>query len=337
MTQYKIEIEIAEGLEAICQREVQDVIHTDTRVHKGALAFTHKGDLARLETLSTINAVNVVLDFPIPRPKALLGHQHFNLLVRTIRSIDSLRDAKTLYIDAAGSNSSVMQRIKAELASALNVVVSEDGGDIWLRMRHNKPHGWQVLIRTTQRPLATRRWRVCDMPGALNAPVARAMIHLATSLNHNQRTANIMSGSGTLMIEHCLEFPESIVFGCEIAADALECAEKNAVAADVASRIKQIQCDACNLPFLDDSLDTIYADLPFGQLVGSHEANQVLYPQVMAEAARVMRAGGKMVAITHQVRLMSQVLRQNSNWTIVSENRVSLRGLHPRMFLLERV
>ena len=34
--------------------------------------------------------------------------------------------------------------------------------------------GWETLVRTTPRPLATRYWRVCNYEAALNATVAHA-------------------------------------------------------------------------------------------------------------------------------------------------------------------
>ena len=50
------------------------------------------------------------------------------------------------------------------------------------------------------------------------------------------------------------------------------------------------------LPFPENSFDVITADLPWGQLIGSHQENEWLYPAVLAEAARVIAQGGRFCA-----------------------------------------
>jgi 23S rRNA G2445 N2-methylase RlmL len=90
------------------------------------------------------------------------------------------------------------------------------------------------------------------------------------------------------------------------------------------------------LPFADGCCDALCADLPFGHLVGSHEENVVLYPAMLREAARVARRGASLVVITHEVRLMTAVLAKIEEWRVETVLRVTLGGLHPRIFLLRR-
>ena len=79
------------------------------------------------------------------------------------------------------------------------------------------------------------------------------------------------------------------------------------------------------------------ADLPWGQLLGSHEDNLKLYPLVLAEAARVAAPGARAVFITHEIRLMERTLRDFADrWTTQKEVRVFQGGLHPRIYLLAR-
>jgi 23S rRNA G2445 N2-methylase RlmL len=91
-----------------------------------------------------------------------------------------------------------------------------------------------------------------------------------------------------------------------------------------------------NLPFSDDSFDALCADLPFGQLVGSHEENQWLYPAILAEASRVARSKARFVVVTHEVRLMDTTLENLNTWKLVNKQMITLSGLHPRIYILER-
>ncbi|MCL4255757.1 MAG: RNA methyltransferase, partial [Anaerolineae bacterium] len=169
------EIETTEGLEFITQQElipfIQNKVIRDVHIQKGAIqCICSRPEI--LYRLKTAVSVYVCVSYAVPRPKALLGHEHFSRILKTIEFVRENMDTpcKTFYISAAGSDSSVMERIKSEIASATGLLEAEQG-DMLLRIRRSK-HGWDVLTRLTNRPLATRAWRVCNMEGALNAPVA---------------------------------------------------------------------------------------------------------------------------------------------------------------------
>ena len=89
--------------------------------------------------------------------------------------------------------------------------------------------------------------------------------------------------------------------------------------------------DATKLKLPDASIDVLCADLPWGQLPGSHETNATLYPQVLAEAGRVAAPQARAIFITHEIRLMERVLRDCAAlWTLQQEVKVFQGGLHPR-------
>ncbi|MFO7169739.1 MAG: RNA methyltransferase, partial [Chloroflexota bacterium] len=90
-------------------------------------------------------------------------------------------------------------------------------------------------------------------------------------------------------------------------------------------------------PLPDASVSVLMADLPFGQLVGSHRDNEVLYPRIVAEAARVAAPGARMVLLTHEVRLLERVAaEQRGSWELVRTVRVRSSGMTPRLFLFRR-
>jgi len=80
----------------------------------------------------------------------------------------------------------------------------------------------------------------------------------------------------------------------------------------------------------------LVADLPFGQLVGSHRENQTLYPSLLREAARIAQTDAGFALITHEIRLIEALLRHDPRWRTEQVWPITLGGLHPRIYLLRR-
>ncbi len=344
---YFCEADVAAGLEEVALAELRRVLGGNARslqmTRTGVVSFEYTGDITRLLRPRTVLAIYFLQRFAVPRPKALLGDANFRRIVQMIATIRTLSpdDAyQTLYLSAAGSDSSVMNRLKEEIGKQAGLkVVSPNGheGDLHLRVRRTpgSGSGWEVLARITPRPLGARPWRVRNMEGALNATVASAMVRL-TKPETGDRFLNIACGSGTLLIERAVSGPSTRLLGCDLSTDALDAARENVAAAGYAGRIELRQEDARTLDLPDGSIDVICADLPFGNLVGSHDGNLTLYPALLAEAARVARPEARFVLITHEVRLMETLLEESDLWKLEETKKVVLGGLHPRIFVLRR-
>jgi tRNA G10 N-methylase Trm11 len=123
--------------------------------------------------------------------------------------------------------------------------------------------------------------------------------------------------------------------GCDTSDEALACARSNLLAAGHTTP-ELHGWDARALPLPDASVSALAADLPFGHLVGSHAQNVELYPAILREAARVAVPGAPFALITHEVRLAEDSLAQLPAWQVDQVLRVTLGGLHPRIFLLRR-
>jgi tRNA (guanine6-N2)-methyltransferase len=332
-------------LEKIARRELREqfqhrVEFVDTRVSPGVLRFSYVGNLYQLLKLQTIQAVYLVRGYPIPRPKAFLGDQHFKALLAQIAAVRDLSPKEayqTLYISAAGSESSVMIRLRDELAAKTGLQASSEEGDLLIRLRHppGDSESWEALVRLSPRPLATRPWRVCNWEGALNATVAHAMAFL-TQPKPDDVYLNLACGSGTLLVERLAQETVQNAIGYDTDELALECARRNIEAAGFAEQIKLRQGDIRSLPMPDKSVDAICADLPFGHLVGSHDDNVTLYPEVLREAGRVLKPGGCCVILSHEVRLMESLLDGAGLWDTEQIIRVAQGGLYPRIFVLRR-
>jgi tRNA (guanine6-N2)-methyltransferase len=342
---HEIEVDVLEGLERFAHAELEERhgkrLQFMPAARASTLRFRYVGDLAGLLGLRSVVAVYLVLRFAIPRPKALLGNQQLGELLEAIMTAIDLaprRAYQTLRLSAAGENSAVLTRLKDELAQPLGLEIAADEGDLLLRLRPAaRRDGWEVLVRLTPRPLATRAWRVCNLPGSLNATLAHAMMRM-TNPSPDDTVLNVGCGSGTLLIERLALGPARQAIGCDLDPAALECARANLRAAGLAKVARLELWDAGEMPLPDAGMSVICADLPFGQLVGSHTTNAAFYPRVFAEAARVARPGGRMVLLTHEVRLLEQVAaRFADQWVPIEHLRAHSGGMTPVVALYGRV
>jgi ubiquinone/menaquinone biosynthesis C-methylase UbiE len=338
---FDCEADVLEGLERFAQAEIVERLGVDSRLiaseRAGAVRFRYAGDLRLLLDLRSIVAIYVVRRFAVPRPRALLGHQHFEALLRliaTTRSLAPPESYQTLHLSAAGAESSVLTRLKFDLCERTGLALAPDEGDLLLRLRRAVGAlGWEVLVRLSPRPLATRPWRVCNMPGALNATLAHCMMRLSEPTQEDI-LINLACGSGTLLVERLALGAARSLIGCDIQPTALDCARSNLHAAGFDGLVRLELWEAGRLPLPDASVNMICADLPFGQLVGSHRQNEVLYPQIFAEAMRIAAPGARMVLLTHEVRLLERVAAQYvSQWQLHEVLPVRAGGMTPRVYL----
>jgi len=341
---YECEADVLEGLEDFAYDELSARLGQRVRFGEperpGTLRFSYSGDLAALLALRSVVAVYLVEYFDIPRPKALLGNQQIGQLSATIDAAIKLAPTgafSSLRLSAAGEDSAVLTRLKNELAQRFGLTVASEEGDLLLRLRRAaRDDGWEVLVRLTPRPLATRAWRVCNFPGSLNATLAHA-IAVLTEPERDDVLLNIACGSGTLLIERLALGHVRQAIGCDTDPAALDCARRNLAAAGYAGKVRLEQWDAGAMLLPDASVSVIVGDLPFGQLISTHRQNEELYPRVLAEAARVARPGATMALLTHEVRLLERIAaRFTAQWEVLGVLRVRSGGMTPAVTLYHR-
>jgi 23S rRNA G2445 N2-methylase RlmL len=331
------ELEIVPGLEKLTL-DLLLAWHPPTVVlqtAKGRILFSTQVPLPATP-LSAAIAIYQVMVLPLPRPKALLGHQHWRSLMHAVGDTVRSMRPQTVSIGAAGKESAVMQRLLTQLAQELGLQPVEKG-DLHLRLRPSliETGCWDVLIRMTARPWATRAWRIHNMPGALSGPVAAAVAAIANP-QPGAQVLNSGSGSGTLLIEMARQTPDVLLHALDNDPATLDICQEHCAAASVRLRLLLL-ADATLLPFANSTFDHIVCDLPFGQLVGSRPAIEHAYPRWLAESARVLRSGGQMIAITHSIRLLDKVLAEQARiWHMRSVLPITLNGLHPRIYVLQR-
>jgi SAM-dependent methyltransferase len=338
-----LEGEFVPGLEPFMSDEFEPFGERITRLtleSPDTFSVRFSGDMRDLLTLRTVSALYLKQSYVIPRPSVLLAPEFFRVLVAQIERVLKLHPAdafKTFRISAAGDESPTFLRIRQAISSQTRLRYADDEADLLIRVRPTPDHeGWETLIRISPRPLVTRNWRVFNLLGALNATVAAAMIEVCYPLPRD-RFLNVMSGSGTLLIERLRRCPARVAIGCDVDRQALKGSRLNISAAHLSEQAHVMRADATRMPFAPNSFDVICGDLPWGQMVGSHEQNTVVYPRLLRETARVAAPGAKLVLLTHDMRLFEELIERNAPWwTLKDAIQVTQGGLHPRIYLFQR-
>ena len=299
-----------------------------------------RGPWDQLLGLRTIVAAFAVLTFPVPRPRSLTSGEYLPEIVETIRAVrqlDPVPRPASFRFDAAGHGSAGFRRLAEELARATGLAHDQDDGDLVLRFRRaaERPAGWDVLVRLSTRPLSDRPWRVRNFPGAANATVAAAMARL-TRPRPDDRVANLLCGSGTLLVERLLAGPARLAVGVDRDRAVLEDCRANLAAAGLTDRAELVQADVADDAWLAGGpYDVLLADPPWGTLVGDHAANQDLYATLLERAHRAAAPGARLAVLTHEIRLMERCLdRARGLWEPEDVTRVYQKGHHPRIYLL---
>ena len=298
--------------------------------------FTFAGEPERLLSLATAQSLLLRRDFAVQRPRTLLSPEHMTALVELIRRAQGFGRPPTGFrFDAAGAGSPTMRRIAARLEERLGMPWDPENGDCLITFRPGR-RGWEVLCRVGNRPLASRAWRRVDYPVSLNAVIASCMVEL-TRPRREQRCLNLMCGGGTLLIERLLRRGADAAVGLDISREALTASRGNLAAAGLAERVQLVHGDARATGFPGASFDAVTADLPWGELQGSHGTNRDLYGATLAEAGRLCRPGGILVVLTQDIPALQAALTElRPAWEVLDERRIVQRGGRPLCLTLRR-
>ncbi|HEV2639656.1 MAG TPA: methyltransferase [Actinocrinis sp.] len=300
------------------------------------------GPLAPLLDLTTVVAPFLVLSFPVPRPKSLLEYEYLSVIVAAMREAVDLnrrRPPQSFRIEAAGSDSPVMRALARELEEASGLPEDPADGECVLRLRRTpeQDEGWDALIRISTLPLSARPWRVEGYAAAVNATVAAAMVRVSGP-RAEDRVANLMCGSGTLLVERLLAGPAACAVGVDSAQSALAAAADNLEAAGLTDQVDLLETDLRDDEWLRTGpFDCLYADPPWGDKSGRHTENEALHLMLLRRAYAGAAEGARLVVLTHEIRFMERCLRATSDmWRLEYEARIFQKGHHPRIYLLAR-
>lgn len=146
-----------------------------------------------------------------------------------------------------------------------------------------------------------QRGKARHLPASLRPALAGAIVAL-TEPERDDVFLDPMAGAGTILAERAAAGPFAEIHGGDVSPEAVAAMQENL--RGVKGRIYTSRWDARRLPMEDGSVDKVAVNLPFGKQVGDPEKLPALYRDVLAEIARVLRPGGRLVALAGDARAL---------------------------------
>lgn len=205
-------------------------------------------------------------------------------------------------------------------ADELRIVCNNDKCGVFLRPRN------VADTRFTYRKRA--------LPASIHPVQAACLARYALSFVSaaRPRTLDPFCGSGTLLFELERAVPTALI-GVDLSERALDAARENATAAHSGARFvhKDILKFEPREPF-----DLILANMPFGNRVGTHSANEALYRDFAHALPKLLASDGVAVLYTMEHRLLASCLKNEPGLVVAAELATEAGGLNPRVTVVRK-
>lgn len=176
-----------------------------------------------------------------------------------------------------------------------------------------------VAVRVADRPCHRRGYKRATVPGTLHPPLAAAMIRLA-GVRGGHTIVDPCCGAGTLLVEAGIAVPDLRLLGADRDETALRAARDNAGGVPAG----WLSADAARLPLATGSADRVVVNPPWGRQVPPRGALAARPERLWAQARRVLRPDGRLVALLYdgdQARAM-----ERHGFTITHTRTVRIAG-----------
>jgi len=165
------------------------------------------------------------------------------------------------------------------------------------------------------------------LSGALKASVAHAMV-LISEPDDTDVFLDPFCGTGTIPYERSF-YDAFAILASDSSQERLQVARRNL------PDYIGINCwDACHTELSDHSVTKIVTNLPWGKQIRVEDID-CLYLHFLKEAKRILDPKGKIVLLTDQEESLDKGSRMN-HFKMKKISTLSLHGMHPSIFLLEK-
>jgi tRNA G10 N-methylase Trm11 len=283
----------------------------------------------------------VLVDVPLPRtrnvPAALsraLTREALDAALPEHHALASRRRGRSyrVVVRVAGKQPFRREDVEASFGRAVGSLLPHW---VWTREKAAVEVWVQIIgeraiigLRLTDDAFGQRRYKRAHLPASLKPTVARALVAWSAP-RPDDVVLDPMAGAGTILRERADASPATLVAGGDLDAEAVAAASANA-----GRQTSVLRWDAARLPVRNACIDAIITNPPYGR---QHEAVQgidKLYRAMLAEAARVLRHGGRAVVLTGEPAVLGRVMP--ASFRTRATHRLLLRGLPVTAFVLER-
>jgi len=183
-------------------------------------------------------------------------------------------------------------------------------------------------------PDARYPWRCETIPASIHPATAAALVRYARKLVGDVPAVfDPFCGSGSLLFSAEQAFATKGLLGVDLSSRAIAIARSNAAAAN--SRARFVCRDILRFQ-TQRGAGLLVSNLPFGNRVGSHRANEALYAGFVQKLPALLASGGAAVLYTADGKLLEKLLRSNQKLELVSVLRTEAGGLSPYVFSVRK-
>jgi tRNA (guanine6-N2)-methyltransferase len=356
--------EIAQTLDGAIVRGTRSVADKN-----GMLLFDYNGDARDLIELRTIEDLFVVLatlpDLPPTRDALRALEQAANrattvepalTLARQVQQGSAGRGKLRFRVISRQVGTTAYRRVDAQRAIERGIatrgdhrwqLADDNAIEFWLTLLPNpaarsagsgqagRSQSEAILaLRLSDERMRHREYKLEHMPASLRPTAAAALAWLTQPVDDDV-FLDPMCGAGTILIERANMGRYKLLLGGDRREEALAVARGN-----VGPRYKPIelrQWDARDLPIDAGSASAVAVNLPFGKQIGTPEENRALYPAFLREIVRVLRPGGRLVALTADGRSLAESLRRTNGLARRQTYPVQVLGQSANVYVIERV
>ncbi|RAV14188.1 methyltransferase [Paenibacillus contaminans] len=326
------------GLEDLSIEEIKDRCFeiVVTQKNRGKVFFTTTLDIEHLKRLRLVNNLYLVIS------ELEVGSHRLHLhplrdQVSRINLKPFLKKGTFYYVNASRKGSQTYSRFEAANAAMEGIkkrypskrISMNRQPDVEFRLDIEDSRGLFSLKLTH----ASYRFRRKDRrfsAASLLPTVAHAMVWLSTPVEEDV-FIDPCCGSGTILWER-LSYPFTYIGGGDIEHQALNVAKENLK--DTLAEVTH--WDARQLAFADASIDKVVTNLPFGRQISYGKETNEINRAILIEITRVMKIQGKAIILTENWDEILQVAA-SLHLRLINAFPLSLKGLHPTIYVFERV
>jgi tRNA (guanine6-N2)-methyltransferase len=348
------------GFEAIAQDEIATQIDGATvrgnhaiADKNGAVRFEYAGDVRDLFALRTIEDLFAVVATIPNLPTSRTGLRVLETTAASAPAVEAALNLARQVQPGRGGRGKLRFRVVArqvgeaayrrvDAQRAVERGIAARGDHQWRLEEQGAIEFWLTLLpdeavlalRLSDASMRHRDYQIEHLPASLRPSAAAALVWLTRPASDDV-FLDPMCGAGTILIERANAGRYRMLLGGDLRAEALGVARSN-----VGPRYKPIelrQWDARHLPLDAASVTATAVNLPFGKQLGTLAENRALYPAFLRESARVLRPGGRMVALTGDVQTFRESLRRTSGLAQRAIYPVRVLGQPARVYVIERV
>lgn len=202
--------------------------------------------------------------------------------------------------------------------------------EFWLQQTGKEA---QLGLRLTSQDMRHRTYKTANRPASLRPTIARAVVQL-TRPEDNDIFLDPMCGAGTLLIERALAGRHQMIYGGDMAEDAIADALENF---GNKHKPRDIQhWDARKLPLPDQSVNKIATNPPWGRQIGSPSELRALYQATFSEMDRVLQPNGIVSVLTSEWELLKRIVAKTNLTLIEHIQNISVLGRRADIFVLQK-